>query len=118
MGQRREEGGRPLHTDVLKLQPGQDRCLVIEDCGRKGVLGIVVRNLEHERLQNRSMDRRVEDLENVGSQLSILRAKMEFAITVRGVDEGSGEVGQRTDKGLSDGERGSVGVIDKFAGAV
>jgi len=108
MGQRREKRGRPLHADVLELQPGQGWCLVIEDRGGEGVLGIVVRNLEHERLQNRSVDRRIEDLENIGSQLPLLGAKMEFAITVRGVGEGIREIGQRTDEGLSDGERGSV----------
>lgn len=118
MGQRREEGSWPVHTDVLELQPGQSWCLVIEDGGGKGVLGIVVRNLEDERLQDRSMDRRVEDLDNIRSQLSILGAKMELAITVRGVDEGIGEIGQRTDEGLSDRERGSVGAVNEFAGTV
>jgi hypothetical protein len=69
MCQGREKGGWPLHTDVLELQPGQSWRLIIEDGRGECVLGIVVRYLEYEGLQNRSMDRRVEDLENVGSEL-------------------------------------------------
>jgi len=80
--QGREKGGWPLHTDVLELQPSQSWRLIVEDRRGEGVLGIVVRNLEHERLQYGSMDGRVEDPENIGSQLPLLRVEMEFAITV------------------------------------
>jgi len=64
------------------------------------------------------MDRRVEDLENVGSQLPLLGAEMEFTITVGGVDEGVREIGQGTDEGLTDGEGGPVGTVDEFRDAV
>ena len=47
----------------------------------EGVLGDVVRDLEYERLQNRSMNRRVESVENIGAQLPVLRTQMEFAVT-------------------------------------
>jgi len=82
MRQGREKGGWPLHTDVLELQPSQSRRLIIEHRRGEGVLGIVVRNLEHERFQYGSMDRRVEDSENIGSQLSLLCMEMEFSVTV------------------------------------
>lgn len=117
MGQRREEGGWPLHADVLELQPRQGWCLVIEEGRGKGVLGIVVRNLEDEGLQDGSMDRRVEDLENIGSQLAVLRTEMEFTITMRRIGEGIGEIGQGADEGVSDGKRGAVRAVNAFEGA-
>jgi hypothetical protein len=82
MCQGREKGGRPLQTDVLELQPSQSWRFITEDRSGECVLGIVIRHLEYEGLQNRSMDGRVEDLENVGSQLAILGAEVEFPITV------------------------------------
>ena len=77
----REEGGWPFQADVLELQPGQSWRLVIEDGRGKRVLGVFVRYLECEGLQRGSMDRGVEDLENVESELPILGAEMEFTIT-------------------------------------
>ena len=118
MGQGREKGGWPLHTDVLELQPCQSWRLVIEDRGGKGVLGVVVRDLEHERLQNRSMDRRVEDLENIGSQLTLLRTKVELAVTVRRIGESRRELGQRSGEGLTDGKRGSFRAVNEHPGTV
>ena len=64
------------------------------------------------------MGRRVEDLENVGSQLSVLRAKMELAVTVRGVGESRRELGQRSGEGLTDGKRGSFRAVNEHPGTV
>lgn len=118
MGQRREERGWPLHADILELQPSQSWRLVIEDGRGKGVFGIVVRNLEDERLQNGNMDGGVESPKNVGTQLPLLRTEMEFAVAVRRVGEGIREVGQRTGEGLAYGKRGSIGAINECRGEV
>lgn len=67
MREGREKGGWPFQTDVLELQPSQSWRLIVEDRRGKCALGIIVRHLEYEGLQNRSMDGRVENLENVGS---------------------------------------------------
>ena len=54
------------------------------------------------------MDGRVEDLENIRSQLPVLCAEMELAITARGVREGIGEFGKRAGEGLPNGKRGPI----------
>ena len=91
---------------------------MIEERRGEGVLGIVIRDFEDERLQHWSMGRRVEDTENLRTQLPILGAEVEFTITVRGVGEGKGELGQGAGEGLPDGERGPIRAVNEFPGAV
>jgi hypothetical protein len=105
VGEGREKGGWSLQTDIPELQPSQNWRFVIEDHRGEHILEIVFRHLKYERLENQGMDRGIEDLMHVGSQLPLLGAETDFVATV---GEGNGQLSQRAGEVFTDGERGTL----------